>query len=66
MIALENLTRVDIAKIEVPPLSEWNWVPEVADLEELERKLSAPRASNGLPVTSRNTFQGQTDYGETY
>jgi hypothetical protein len=60
MIALENLRRVDFEKLEMPPLSEWGWQPDVTDKERLEKALV--NASSNM--TSKKTFTNQTDHGE--
>jgi hypothetical protein len=65
MIALEGMKRVDVERMNVPPLEEWNWIPQVSDLELLRQKVEA-MDSTATNLTSRNTFQSQLDHGETY
>jgi len=61
MIAFEGMTKVNQEAFKYVPSTDWNWKPEVEDLEEMDRDFI--QASGGSS-TSKNTFSTQRDHGE--
>jgi hypothetical protein len=61
MIALENLKKVDVENnTKVNSVRNWNWVPKVSNIKDVERVFEASLQ------TSRPTGSSQTDHGEAW
>jgi hypothetical protein len=63
MIAFENMTRVNQSAPVFVPTSEWNWQPEVKNIDSINTNFIEASGGNS---TSRNTFSSQMDHGENY
>jgi hypothetical protein len=61
-IAVRNLTVLPSSDT-IPPASEWNWTPDVGDLESVIGRLGAAKS----PMTSRDTgYVSGQDFGENF
>lgn len=61
MIALENMKKVSQNQFNYISANEWNWKPEVKDLNQIDKSLIEASGSN---TTSKSTFTTQMDHGE--
>ena len=61
MIAFEGMTKVNQEAFKYVPSTDWNWKPEVEDLEEMDRDFIQ---ASGSSTTSKSTFSTQRDHGE--
>ena len=63
MIALENMKKVSQNQFNYISANDWNWKPEVKDLNQIDKSFIEASGGNS---TSRNTFNTQLDHGENY
>lgn len=63
MIALENMKKVSQNQFNYISANDWNWKPEVKDLNQIDKSFIEASGGNS---TSRDTFKTQKDHGENY